>query len=223
MIEFERFDADSSEVNLRRLLKKLRTCHKEFEESDNGGEDSETRKKLDLHLNQNYNKFKRELQAIQQEYDLKQENIIGKKYRLEEEILQLDMFMDEKPSSDPPPNTGNRQTTVRAPKRTSSQTKPQTPSTTRSQIRIDSDSVTTSKPPVVTSKSYAPSAKLNPNKVLVEISDSVRSKELQIEEMKQNYNSPTLSDMQKYALKQRIAKEQAELKKLERSIKNLEQ
>ena len=93
---FSIFDDESSEENLRHLLKTISTIYNNFD-PDEEKEEMESNRKLQFCLEQDYNKFKRELDAIQHEYNLKQENLLGSKFKYEEDLLKLEMFMSEQP------------------------------------------------------------------------------------------------------------------------------
>lgn len=99
---FATFDANANEVNLRNLLRVLRDCSKNLPTrsaplSSRSSTASKGGNSLNLRLSQDYQKFLREIAIIQSEYQMKEENLIGKKYRLEEEMLKSPMFMQNDP------------------------------------------------------------------------------------------------------------------------------
>lgn len=265
---FNDFDQDSNEINLRKLLRtlKINTSRVNYLldtiESKNNSHYSNRNLQKDLAM------LSRECEVIENEYKSKINDILGRKYELEEDLMQREMFLNFVPYTVPlneeksntlynvneehvkterfslahegssfslPISESNfnsiHQSSVPHSQQNISSSRGQPPARSASSFSVTSSihsdisnvseriSKTIKKTKPTTKIDKKPSSSLPPN--VIELQELVEESQAKIEDMESRLEFEELTSMQQYAIRKQIALEKANMKKHERTLKNI--
>ncbi|KAF0971580.1 hypothetical protein FDP41_010109 [Naegleria fowleri] len=209
---FEEFDKDSTEENLRAFLLAFKdNIYSMLSDEDNKGPLTKKPKSSNINIKGYYEKFKRHIEEIQTEFEIRKNEFIEKMYNLNPEV--------EKSSTVAQSNgnvkiSSNRLSIVRK-------------EPIKAQRSIDvgvNENVASSSESQVTPKitsTKQETSKLNPN--VREIAQRVEDQKRRVQTLTESLSVRGISDMQHYAISKQIKTEKAELLKLERTLKNLQE
>ncbi|KAG2381929.1 hypothetical protein C9374_005721 [Naegleria lovaniensis] len=238
---FEEFDKDSTEENLRTFLLAFKdNIYSILSDEANKGPVTKKPKSSNVNIKAYYEKFRRHMEEIQSEFEIRKNEFIEKMYNLNPEVEKyehVEPFISytpydnrssvaKKPSVKKMPTvsqsvsnvkiSSNRLSAVRK-----ESNKVQRSSETSVDENVSSSSEASQITPKITASSKQETSKLNPN--TRELAQRVEDQKQRIQTLTESLSARGISDMQHYAITKQIKTEKAELLKLERTLKSLKE